>query len=616
MTFISGLLAFLKIISTLDAARINQQKDFNNNSLHKETDFNIQNSIIQQQSENQWFKNGVETIKKKLRVKKINKKAKNVILFIGDGMGPSTVTAARILDGQKKKKKGEENVLSWEEFDNVALSKTYNVDAQVPDSAGTATAFMSGVKTNMGTINVNENVTYKDCASSIGNEVLSLAQYAELAGLSTGVVTTTRLTHATPATVYASSASRNWEHDKTVNDSRCKDIGIQLIDNKYGDGLEIAFGGGRCSFLPVTTKDHTATSYGLRGDGRNLLEEWEKKTNQNAKYEYVTNASQLKSLKPNEVDHLLGVFSYDHMNYSHYRLNGTDEPSLVEMVEFAVKVLSKNSKGYFLLVEGGRIDHGHHANKAFHALHDTVELNDAVHKAKEITDSDETLLIVTADHSHVFTIGGYQSRGNPIFGLVNNENDVALDKKRYSTLGYSNGPSGKINGKRKNITQADLNDPDSRYQSLVPLKDETHGGEDVGGRPSILFEDASVRTKDRIIKELLSKYNLNKLLYAASKSLKRDKRFIEAKVVKKIYNKELSTESLTSEQSLALVLDANLFKETYQHLRNNALPFSSLYLSYHIVKEAKNATLKTFRSVTTLQRFHSFSYCIKSMFSL
>ncbi|XP_065640705.1 alkaline phosphatase, tissue-nonspecific isozyme isoform X6 [Hydra vulgaris] len=434
MTFISGLLAFLKIISTLDAARINQQKDFNNNSLHKETDFNIQNSIIQQQSENQWFKNGVETIKKKLRVKKINKKAKNVILFIGDGMGPSTVTAARILDGQKKKKKGEENVLSWEEFDNVALSKTYNVDAQVPDSAGTATAFMSGVKTNMGTINVNENVTYKDCASSIGNEVLSLAQYAELAGLSTGVVTTTRLTHATPATVYASSASRNWEHDKTVNDSRCKDIASQLIDNKYGDGLEIAFGGGRCSFLPVTTKDHTATSYGLRGDGRNLLEEWEKKTNQNAKYEYVTNASQLKSLKPNEVDHLLG----------------------------------------------GRIDHGHHANKAFHALHDTVELNDAVHKAKEITDSDETLLIVTADHSHVFTIGGYQSRGNPIFGLVNNENDVALDKKRYSTLGYSNGPSGKINGKRKNITQADLNDPDSRYQSLVPLKDETHGGEDVG----------------------------------------------------------------------------------------------------------------------------------------
>ncbi|MBY0580758.1 MAG: hypothetical protein K2P53_03655, partial [Rickettsiales bacterium] len=103
-----------------------------------------------------------------------------------------------------------------------------------------------------------------------------------------------------------------------------------------------------------------------------------------------------------------------------------------------------------------------------------------------------------------------------------------------------------------------------------------------------MFEDASVRTKDRIVKELVSKYNVNELLYAASKSLKRDKRFIEAKVVKKIYNKKLSTESLTSEQSLALVLDANLSKETYQHLRNNALPFSSLYPSYHLVKEAKN----------------------------
>ena len=103
-----------------------------------------------------------------------------------------------------------------------------------------------------------------------------------------------------------------------------------------------------------------------------------------------------------------------------------------------------------------------------------------------------------------------------------------------------------------------------------------------------MLEDASVRTKDRIVSELLDKYNSNELLHAASKSLKRDKRFMEAKVVKKICNKELSTGSLTSEQSLALVLDANLCKGTYQHLRNNALQFNSLYPSYHIVKKAKN----------------------------
>ena len=103
-----------------------------------------------------------------------------------------------------------------------------------------------------------------------------------------------------------------------------------------------------------------------------------------------------------------------------------------------------------------------------------------------------------------------------------------------------------------------------------------------------MLEDASVRTKDRIVSELVDKYNSNELLYAASKSLKRDKRFIEAKVVKKVCTKELSTGSLTSEQSLALVLGANLSKESYQHLRNNALQFNSLYPSYHIVKEAKN----------------------------
>ncbi|XP_002159471.2 alkaline phosphatase isoform X1 [Hydra vulgaris] len=449
-------------------------------SLAKDADNEIPAKIIQKQNENQWFKDGVSTIRKKLKVKEINKKAKNVILFIGDGMGPSTVTAARILDGQIKKQTGEENILSWEEFDNVALSKTYNVDYQVPDSAGTATAFMSGVKTRFGLINVNENVIYKDCKSSIGNEVLSLAQYAELDGLSTGVVTTTRLTHATPSTVYSSSASRSWEHDNAVKDKQCKDIASQLIDFKYGNGLEVALGGGRSAFLPNSTVDEKTKKTYKRGDGRNLVEEWINKTSSNGKYEYVSNAAQLRNLKPEAVDHVLGIFNYDHLSYSYYRLNGTDEPSLVEMVEFAVKVLSKNSKGFFLLVEGGRIDHGHHDNKAFHALHDAVELNHAVQKAKDITDPNETLLIVTADHSHVFTLGGYQSRGNPIFNLVNREDFIAQDNKTYSTLAYLNGPGAEINKERRNVSQDDLSKPDYRYPSLVPLEDETHGGEDVG----------------------------------------------------------------------------------------------------------------------------------------
>ena len=89
--------------------------------------------------------------------------------------------------------------------------------------------------------------------------------------------------------------------------------------------------------------------------------------------------------------------------------------------------------------------------------------------------ADDTLVIVTADHSHVFTIGGYPDRGNPIFGLTEG---TALDRKKYTTLGYYNGPGAKINRTRDN--PKDTESAEYKQQSLVPLGAETHGGEDVG----------------------------------------------------------------------------------------------------------------------------------------
>ena len=102
------------------------------------------------QEKNQWFKDGVQLVKNNLKRKPITHTAKNTILFLGDGMSITTVTAARILAGQQMNQSGEENVLSWEHFPWTALSKTYNVNQQVADSAGTATAFLCGVKTNSG----------------------------------------------------------------------------------------------------------------------------------------------------------------------------------------------------------------------------------------------------------------------------------------------------------------------------------------------------------------------------------------------------------------------------------------------------------------------------------
>merc|ERR1719259_983902 len=88
------------------------------------------------------------------------------------------------------------------------------------------------------------------------------------------------------------------------------------------------------------------------------------------------------------------------------------------MTEKAIQILRKNEKGYFLLVEGGRIDHAHHNSNAYRALHETVEFDNAIAKARQMTSSSDTLIIVTADHGHTFTFAGYPERGNPIFGLA------------------------------------------------------------------------------------------------------------------------------------------------------------------------------------------------------
>ena len=118
-----------------------------------------------------------------------------------------------------------------------------------------------------------------------------------------------------------------------------------------------------------------------------------------------------------QVDYLLGLFSPGHMPYALERDHGPNgTPSLQNMTSQAIKFLSRNQMGYVLMVEGGRIDHAHHANYAQLALHETAELDDAVAYAARNTDPADTLIIVTADHSHSFTINGYPGRGNDILG--------------------------------------------------------------------------------------------------------------------------------------------------------------------------------------------------------
>ncbi len=174
-----------------------------------------------------------------------------MILFIGDGMGVSTLTAARIFEGQMRSESGEENRLSFEEFPFSALSKTYGTNQQTSDSAPTMSAIISGVKTDEGVISVNQNVQHANYKTVAGNETKTLLEYAEDAGKSTGVVSTARLTHATPAACYSHSPDRDWESDndifmrrKDAYEAKFPDIARQMLEFAYGDGLEVALGGG------------------------------------------------------------------------------------------------------------------------------------------------------------------------------------------------------------------------------------------------------------------------------------------------------------------------------------------------------------------------------------
>lgn len=468
---------------------------------------------------NPWFVEGVQKIEtaKQLsqQINNARGAAKNVILFVGDGMGISTVTAARILEGQRKGMMGEENQLSFDAFPFSGLAKTYNVDAQTPDSAGTMTAMMSGVKTDAGVIGVDEDVQRGDCNTATGNELVTALELAEIAGKSTGIISTARITHATPAATYAKSADRNWEDNSDMPqaaiDAGCKDIADQLVNFESYleqritgadvDGIEVVMGGGRRHFLPkdaaANSADAVSPVEGDRTDGRNLVTEWQAQYPQG---QYVMDQAGFNAIDPASTAKLFGLFNESHMQYEADRSNDVaGEPSLTEMTTKAIDILDNNNKGFFLMVESGRIDHAHHAGNAYNALNDTIELSNAVAKAMQMTDPKDTLIIVTADHSHVFTIAGYPKRGNPILGKVvsigADAPATAADGLPYTTLGYANGlgfanlgsetdadaryETAAVAG-RIDLTDIDTETPGFHQEAIVPMGSETHAGEDVG----------------------------------------------------------------------------------------------------------------------------------------
>ncbi len=444
-----------------------------------------------------WFDAGKNFIAASKRIEPIKTRAKNVIFFVGDGMGMSSVTGARILEGQLNGKPGEENRLSFETMPFVGLSKTYSWDQQTSDSAPTMSAMMTGYKTREGMLSVNHLTARGDCnaAHLAATSVKTLLEKAADHGKATGVVSTARLTHATPAATYAHTPVRDWEADSNLPAGcEVKDIARQLLEvsPKVRDSLKVAMGGGRTYFLPKTKNGANffdpeyLTQQGRRNDGRDLTQEW--LTTRGAGSQYVWNKAQFDAVDPGTTQHLLGLFEPSHMQYESDRaLDTAGEPSLTEMTDKAIKMLSHNPNGYFLHIEGGRVDHAHHAGNAKRALLDAIELSRAVKRAMELTNEQDTLIIVTADHSHTFTIGGYPHRGNAITGLVREvplvdgdpvKNAVDSNGLPHTTLGYANGPGYRAGG-RPDLTGVDTSALGYLQEATVPLASETHAGEDV-----------------------------------------------------------------------------------------------------------------------------------------
>ncbi|GJM20300.1 MAG: alkaline phosphatase [Planctomycetota bacterium] len=431
--------------------------------------------------------------------------ARNAIFFVGDGMGISTVTAARVFSV------GVDGQLALDTMPFHALSRTASSDSITADSAATMSAMITGVSTNNGVISMGAESEPADFnMDGDGPPATTLFELAKAAGKRIGVVTTTRVTHATPAACYAHGNHRDAEND----------FALQALptDASYNPallgGLDLLAGGGRRQFLDASMTDEEGEA-GRRSDGRDLRAEF-----QAANYEYVWNAEQWSALGVEQLP-VLALFNSSHMEYEHDRaLDLGGEPSLVELTLKAVELLeaSADDNGWLLLVEAGRIDHAHHGGNAFRALRETEQLDRAVEAASAAVNLEETLVLVTADHSHGFVLAGYPLR--PLEELpykprdwdegfaTGSARDRLLDVAYhlnartgevraardangvpYTALLYASGP-GSRTAARVDPREDKANgwfgaeptgprDPNYRQEAHVPLSSETHGGEDV-----------------------------------------------------------------------------------------------------------------------------------------
>jgi alkaline phosphatase len=389
--------------------------------------------------------------------------AKNVIFFLGDGMGPTAVTAGRIY------KAHESGKLSFESFEHTARIKTFSNDAQTTDSAPSMGAYMTGVKANNDVISMSTD-TQADmslCNATNGSPVATLIELAIAKGKGTGFVTTTEATHATPAATFAHICHRDLAYRIAAQATP----GGAEANAALGAGVDVMFGGGANHWTPKSSTNPKG-----RPDGRDLLAELTQKG-----YTVATTRAQFDALSTS--GKLAGLFSpTGHLAYDLDR-DPAVQPSLAEMTTKAIKALATKPNGFFLMVEGGRIDHAEHGTMPKRALADVSAFDEAIKAALALTNPAETLIVVTADHDHTMTINGYGKRGQDILDVVTDVHtgQPALDADglQYTVIGFGNGENRPQTRSASDVA----NSTDKTYHPIAAIRmgpgGETHGGGDV-----------------------------------------------------------------------------------------------------------------------------------------
>jgi alkaline phosphatase len=300
---------------------------------------------------------------------------RNLIMMVSDGMGPTSLSLTRSFkQSQFGLPFGERLTIDGH---LIGQSRTRSSSSLVTDSAAGATAFSCGSKSYNGAISVLPD----------GTPCGTVLEAAKKAGYLTGLVVTTRITDATPA-CFAAHVHMREQEDR---------IAEQLTgDYPLGRVVDLILGGGRCHFLPNTTEGS------CRGDGKDII-----KAGKDAGYNYVNDRAGFDGLKLGSAVKLplLGLFADTDIPYEIDRRNETDiYPSLEELARTAMAALSAatkdSDKGFFLMIEGSRIDHAGHANDPAAQVHEVLAYDDAFASVLEFLDKDDTpgVMVSTSDH--------------------------------------------------------------------------------------------------------------------------------------------------------------------------------------------------------------------------